>query len=112
VTLFVPPDVARFTLNGDLILTAGLGRAVAAALGDRNAVLLVHHGIVTTGPDVATAVVTALLLERACRNQLRAMAAGGPATWSDDTEAISKREHCYDDALIHQAWEYLVRRVS
>lgn len=111
-TLFVPPDVARFTKTGDLILTRELGEAVAQALGDRNALLLVNHGIVTAGPDVPTAVMTAILLERACRMQLSALAAGGPAAWSSDEEALSKREHCYGPELLRQAWDYLVRRLD
>jgi L-fuculose-phosphate aldolase len=108
-TLFVPPDIARFTKTGDLILTRELGADVAAAIGDRNALLLVNHGIVTVGPDVATAVMTAVLLERACRMQLRAMAAGELRRWSDDEEALSKRAHCYGPELLRQAWDYLVR---
>jgi len=111
-TLFVPPDVARFTKTGDLILTPALGADVAAAIADRNALLLVNHGIVTAGPDVPTAVITAVLLERACRMQLSAMAAGEPRRWSDDDEALSKREHCYGPELVRQAWDYLGRRVS
>lgn len=111
-TLFVPPDVARFTQTGDLILTRALGEAVSDALGDRNAALLVHHGIVTVGVDVETATMTAILLERACRTQLLAMSAGGPATWSPDEESLRKREHCYSEELLHQAWDYLVRRIS
>jgi ribulose-5-phosphate 4-epimerase/fuculose-1-phosphate aldolase len=110
--LFVPPDVARFTETGDLILTAQLGRAVAATLGDRNACLLVNHGIVVAAPDVPTAAVTAYLLDRACRMQLTAMAAGGWATWSSPAESLSKREHCYPDPLLQGAWEYLVRRLG
>jgi L-ribulose-5-phosphate 4-epimerase len=111
-TLFVPPDIRRFELTGDLILTPELGRALADELGERNVVLLVDHGIVTVGPDVPTAVVTAILLERACRMQLRAMAAGELRRWSDDDEALTKRAHCYSPALLRQAWEYLVRRVD
>jgi ribulose-5-phosphate 4-epimerase/fuculose-1-phosphate aldolase len=111
-TLFVPPAVARFEQTGDLILTAELGRDVAAALGDRNALMLVNHGIVTVGPDVATAVMGAVLLSRACRIQLTAMSAGGWATWSDDAEALSKRGHCYPPQLLAQAWAYLVRRLD
>jgi L-fuculose-phosphate aldolase len=111
-TLFVPPDVARFDRTGDLILTPALGAEVAGALEERNAVLLVNHGVVTVGPDVATAVVTALLLERACRVQLAAMAAGDLRRWSSDEEARAKREHCYPPALLHQAWEYLVRNLD
>ncbi len=111
-TLFVPPDIARFTDTGDLILTAELGSDVAAALGDRNALLLVNHGIVTVGVDVALAVMTALLLERACAMQLRAGEAGELAHWSSDEEAISKRDHCYSDDLLQQAFDYLVRRLD
>lgn len=111
-TLFVPPDLARFARTADLILTPELGRAVARELGDRNAVLLVNHGIVTVGPDVPTAVMTAVLLERACRIQLSAMAAGKLARWSDDEEAITKRAHCYSAEQLELAWAYLVRTVN
>lgn len=111
-TLFVPPDLARFTRTGDLILTPDLGRAVADALGEREAVLLENHGIVTVGPDVPTAVMTAILLERACRAQLVAMAAGPLDRWSSDEEARAKREHCYPPPLLQQAWDYLVRRLD
>jgi ribulose-5-phosphate 4-epimerase/fuculose-1-phosphate aldolase len=111
-TLFVPPELARFTKTGDLILTPALGADVADALGDRNALLLVNHGILTVGPDVPTAVMCAVLLARACRIQLTAMSAGGWATWSDDREALSKRGHCYPPELLAQAWAYLVRQLD
>jgi L-fuculose-phosphate aldolase len=111
-TLFVPPDIARFTETGDLILTRALGRKVAAALGERNALFLVNHGIVTVGPDVPTAVLTALLLERACRMQLVASSAGELVRWSSDDEALAKRDHCYPPELLAQAWAYLVRRLG
>jgi ribulose-5-phosphate 4-epimerase/fuculose-1-phosphate aldolase len=107
--LFVPPDIARFTETTDLILTRELGERVAATLGDRNACFLVNHGIVVAGPDVPTAVVTAHLLDSACRMQLTAMAAGTPSAWSSPEESLAKREHCYSEALLRGAWEYLVR---
>jgi L-fuculose-phosphate aldolase len=110
--LFVPPDLARFTDTGDLVLTAELGRRVAAVLGDRNACLLVNHGILVAAPDVPTATVTAYLLDRACRMQLTVMAAGGEATSSSPEESLAKRAHCYPDQLLHDAWEYLVRRLD
>ncbi|HWJ45824.1 MAG TPA: class II aldolase/adducin family protein, partial [Gaiellaceae bacterium] len=108
-TLFVPPDIVRFTKTGDLILTAGLGADVAAVVGERNAALLVNHGIVTCGPDVVTAVMYAVFLERACRTNLRALAGGGPKRWSSDDEALAKREHVYS---FQQAWDYLARRLE
>jgi ribulose-5-phosphate 4-epimerase/fuculose-1-phosphate aldolase len=110
--LFVPPDLARFTGTADLILTAELGQQVAAALGDRNACMLVNHGVVVAAADVPTATVTAYLLDRACRMQLTAMAAGGWASWSAPEESLSKRGHCYSEPMLQGAWEYLVRRLD
>ncbi len=111
-TLFVPPDIARFTRTGDLIVTPELGQAVAAAIGGRNALLLVNHGIVTVGSDVPRAVMTALLLERACAMQFRAVQGGEIRHWSSDDEALAKRERCYSDRLLREAWDYLVRRLD
>lgn len=111
-TLFVPPDVARFSRTGDLILTRELGAGLAAALGRRNAALMVNHGIVVVGEDIRTAVVSTILLDRACRMMLDVLAVGGAKHWSSDEEALAKREHCYPDALITQAWEYLRRTLA
>lgn len=110
-TFFVPPAIARFTVTGDLILTRQLGRELAAALGDRNAALMVNHGVVVAAADVPTAVIATVLLDRACRAQLQVMAAGGAKHWSSEEESLAKREHCYPAALIQQAWDYLVRRL-
>lgn len=108
-TLFVPPDIARFTETGDLITTRGLGEALAGSLGARNAALMVHHGIVTAGASAQQAVALAILLERACRKQLLAMAAGELASWSSDEEALAKRAHVYAPEMI---WSYLVRKIT
>jgi L-fuculose-phosphate aldolase len=106
--LFVPPELARFTKTGNLIRTHELGRDLAATVGDRNAALMVHHGLVACGPDVKTAVFHAVFLERACRMNMRALAAGGPETWSSDEEALAKRD-VYSPQL---AWDYLARCVE
>jgi len=107
-TLFVPPDVARFTETGDLVTTPELGRALAATVRDRNAALMVHHGIVTCGADLPNAVFNAVFLERACRTNMRVLAAGGAKTWSSDDEALAKREHVYS---AQAAWDYVARRL-
>lgn len=107
--LFAAPEVPRFTGTADLIMTRELGRAVAATLGDANAVFLVNHGIVTVGPDIQTATVTAILLEQACAQQLRTNAFGGSPTWSDSVESASKREHIYNPRALSSVWDYLRR---
>lgn len=111
-TLFTPPSVPRYTETTDLIRTAELGAGVAEALGDRNAVFLVNHGIVTVGPDVQTATITALLLEEACEQQLRTMGYGGIAAWTDDAEALEKRERIYSPKALERVWEYLLRKLD
>jgi L-ribulose-5-phosphate 4-epimerase len=108
-TLSVPPDVARFTETGDLVTTPQLGEALARTVGDRNAALMVHHGIVACGGDLPTAVFNAVFLERACRTNMRTLMAGGPKTWSSDEEALAKREHVY---VAQAAWDYLARRLG
>jgi hypothetical protein len=54
----------------------------------------------------------AVLLERACRTQLMALAAGGPRVWSDPAEAELKREQAWNLAQRHAGWEYLVRTAT
>jgi ribulose-5-phosphate 4-epimerase/fuculose-1-phosphate aldolase len=106
---FVNPDVPRFTQTGDLIRTAGLGASLAAALGDANGVLIPGHGLVTVGEDLAAAVMHAAMLDRACRVQLSAIAAGGPARWSSDAETESKRKW-WREGQIAAGYAYLVRK--
>jgi L-fuculose-phosphate aldolase len=109
---FVPPEVPRFTRTADLILTAELGGQVAAELGQAPAMFLVNHGIVAVGKDLPTAVVTAVLLERACQQQLLTHGFGGWPVWSGPAEALSKRQHIYSDGALRHVWEYLVRRLA
>ncbi|WP_414941701.1 class II aldolase/adducin family protein [Amycolatopsis sp. cmx-11-51] len=109
---FCQPQLPRFTDTGALIDTGGLGQALAHRLGDADAILIPHHGAVTVGPDPQTAVMYAVLLERACRTQLLAAAAGGPATWSDETETRHKREQVWPPAQIEAGWNYLLRQAK
>jgi ribulose-5-phosphate 4-epimerase/fuculose-1-phosphate aldolase len=99
----------RFTVTGALIATRDLGAALAQELGDAPAILMPNHGAATVGPDPATAVMYAVLLERACRTQLMAMAAGGPVTWSDATEAAFKRTQVWNPQQLDAGWRYLIR---
>jgi ribulose-5-phosphate 4-epimerase/fuculose-1-phosphate aldolase len=108
---FVPPQVPRFTQTADLILTQELGRSLALTLGDARAIFLVNHGLVAVGPTLQAATVAAVLLERACAQQLLTHAAGGWPTWSAPEESMSKRGHIYHDAAVSGVWDYLVRRL-
>ncbi len=107
-TNFVPPDVPRFTETSDLIVTPQLGKAVARTLGDRPAVFLVNHGIVTAGESVEEAAVNALLLDKIARAQL--MTPGGvPRVWTSDEEALVKRKRIYNPQALTSRWAYYQR---
>ena len=110
--LFCDPPIPRFTRTGALIATAELGVALAETLGDTNACLMPNHGAVTAGPDAATAVMHAVLLERACRTQLMAMAAGDPKAWSDSAEAEFKRAQVWNPAQVQAGFQYLARKAE
>ncbi|RJQ69962.1 class II aldolase/adducin family protein [Pseudonocardiaceae bacterium YIM PH 21723] len=107
---FALPPVPRFTRTGSLIKNDELGTALADTIGDGPGCLIPQHGIVTVGPDLATSVMRAMLLDRACAQQLRAMAAGGPAVWSDDEELRLKQAEVWPPAQIKAGYEYLLRQ--
>lgn len=108
--LFVPPDVPRFTVTTDLILTAELGDAVAKTVGPGWVALLENHGLVAAGETVGDACVRAVLLDKAARMQL--LTAGREQAWTRDGEALRKREHIYHPRAMASIWAYLVRRLG
>lgn len=54
-------NCARYVPGGQ---HANLGRAVAASIGDVNAVLLANHGVITCGRDLDEAFVTSQIVEK------------------------------------------------
>jgi ribulose-5-phosphate 4-epimerase/fuculose-1-phosphate aldolase len=108
-SLFSYPDVPRFTLTGGLIRSRDLGQALADALGPAPACLMPQHGLVAVGPDMPAAVMTAVLLDRACRTQLTAMAAGPLARWGSEEDTVAKRADVWSPGQLHAGWDYLVR---
>jgi L-fuculose-phosphate aldolase len=111
-SLFSYPDVPRFTLTGGLISSNQLGQALADALGPAPACLMPQHGLVAVGEDVPAAVMTAVLLDRACRTQLTAMAAGEVARWGSEEDTVAKRDVVWSRSQLRAGWEYLLRRFA
>lgn len=90
---------------------ADQGRAYAAGLGRGKALLLKHHGVLVTGASVRDAVVSALELERSCRVQLLAMAAGslhhiGPG------EIAECKKFLASERAVELNWAYQLRRLA
>jgi L-fuculose-phosphate aldolase len=66
------------------------GEVISAALGDKKAVLLAHHGQVVAGASIEEACSLAILIERAAKLQLAAMAAG---TVKELPEQLAREAH-------------------
>lgn len=111
-TMFVPPDVPRYTRTAELIESVDMGQEVAATIGQEAACLLVNHGIVTAGADVREAVIRAVVLERAAHQQMLACAFGEIDRSSPDDEALRKRATVWSDAQVGAMWAYLERRLA
>ncbi len=111
-TMFVPPDVPRYTRTAELIVSSPMGHEVAETIGDRPACLLVNHGIVTAGAGVREAVVRAVLLERAAHQQMLTAAFGGVERSSPYDEALRKRATVWSEAQVGAMWAYLERRLA
>jgi ribulose-5-phosphate 4-epimerase/fuculose-1-phosphate aldolase len=71
-------DHALFDDFSGVVLETTEGQRIAQALGQRKAVILRNHGILTAGPSVAAAAWWYIALENACHTQLLAEAVGTP----------------------------------
>ncbi|MEV1295707.1 class II aldolase/adducin family protein [Pseudonocardia sp. NPDC049635] len=109
---FLTPDIPRYTDSGNLVRDDHMGARLAETLGDAAGALMPAHGFVVVGESLAVAVLRAVLLERACRNHLQALAVGGPARWSDDAEVTAKRELVWATSQYDAGYEYLLRRAA
>jgi L-fuculose-phosphate aldolase len=102
--------VPIFSETTDLITDQPRGKAVAKTLGDKGALILRNHGIVTAGSTIEHAVFLAIKLERACRIQLLAENAGGPKLFVKEEELAAKRARTNRGDSQGNAFSYLVRR--
>ena len=104
--------VPVFDETTDLITTQARGQAVARTLGDKRALILRNHGIVTCAPSIEEAVWVALKLERACRVQMLAEAAGGPKLLVRQEDLEKKGRWANRKDLHTNVFNYLVRRAA
>jgi L-fuculose-phosphate aldolase len=102
--------VPIFSETTDLIISQERGRAVARCLAGHPALILRNHGIVTAGHCIEEAVWLALKLERACRVQLLAEAAGGPKLLAEGEDLKKKSGRANRSDLHTNVFNYLVRR--
>ena len=77
-------DHAVFDDYTGVVMETSEGGRIAAALGDRKAVILRNHGLLTVGDTVDQAVWWFIAMDRSCQAQLLAQAAGKPVPISHE----------------------------
>ena len=98
----------------DLILTQMLGEGVAAALGEKPAILLRGNGQVTVGKTIPEAVVMAIYLEEAADMLYGALQIGKPVFLSPEESATREKE-TLSPIDLERAWNFFkssIRRKS
>ena len=76
-------DHALFDDYTGVVLDIEEGKRIAHALGERKAVILRNHGLLTVGHTVDEAAFWFIAMDRACQSQLLAEAAGTPVLIAD-----------------------------
>ncbi len=89
ITLGGAVEVAQYGASA----SQSLADNAVAALGDRAAVLLQHHGAIGVGADLEEAVAVVELVERVARVRILSMQVGSPRALSD--EIVAKEQAVY-----------------
>lgn len=106
---FLAPNVPIFEIRNAggmtnmLVGNAQLGKALAAALGDRPVALMRGHGDVIVAPKLSLAVFRAIYTEVNARLQAQAVALGGPITFLEPEEAA--KSAAVNEQVHLRAWE-------
>lgn len=100
-----------FRESPERVATVALGRAIAGRLGGAKALLIQHHGMVAVGPDMPTAVGTAIFLERAIQSQALA-AQFGPLVPLEAHWTKRLAESTPYARLIAHEWAACLRRLG
>ena len=88
------------------------GELISNALGDKRAILLAHHGQLSTGKNIEEATILAYNFEHAARLQLLAMAAG-EIRELEHTPAKDAHDFMLKDSIIYAVFLYQARlRIS
>jgi ribulose-5-phosphate 4-epimerase/fuculose-1-phosphate aldolase len=85
-------DHALFNDYSGVVLELSEGARIAAALGDKRAVILQNHGFLTVGCTVESAAFSYVAMERAAQSQILAESIGGPRKLSPEIAERTRRQ--------------------
>jgi len=87
------------------------GEIISAGLGNKHAVLLANHGMLTAGRSLQEATFLAVFMERMARLQLNAQVVGGAKPVNQE-EAIRARDFLRSDRIMNITFDAWARRVE
>nr|WP_290228223.1 class II aldolase/adducin family protein [Trichocoleus desertorum] len=85
-------DHALFDDYTGVVLDPAEGRRIAQSLGEKKALILRNHGLLTVGHTVDEAAWWFITMDRSCQVQLMAEAAGNPIPIDPENAAIAQRQ--------------------
>jgi len=85
-------DHALFDDYTGVVLDTSEGRRIARTLGDKKAIILRNHGLLTVGRSVDEAAYWFIALERSCHAQLLAEAAGKPVKIDPENARLTRSQ--------------------
>lgn len=101
---------ALFDDYSGVVLESSEGDRIAAALGDKPAIILKNHGLLTTGQSVEAAIWRYLSMENACQTQLLAEAAGAPQPMTPEVARLTRSQigdECTAYCSFQPYWEWI-----
>ncbi|WP_329313502.1 class II aldolase/adducin family protein [Streptomyces sp. NBC_01262] len=104
-------DHALFDAYTGVVVDEAEARRIAGALGPHKAVILRNHGLLTVGDSVDAAAWWFMTMERACRTQLMAKAAGKPVRIGHE-DAMRTREQIGNDLVAWINYQPVYERVA
>jgi ribulose-5-phosphate 4-epimerase/fuculose-1-phosphate aldolase len=105
-------DHAVFDDYTGVVYATGEGDRIANVLGDRKAVILRNHGLLTTGRTVDEAVWWFITMDRSCQSQLLAEAAGQPVRVGHENALTTRSQVGSHEAGWFQfqpLWDWITR---
>jgi ribulose-5-phosphate 4-epimerase/fuculose-1-phosphate aldolase len=105
-------DHALFDDFTGVVLELSEGRRIAATIGEKKAIILRNHGLITVGHSVEEAAFWFIALERSCQAQLLADAAGKPVKIDREAALLTRSQVGSHDAGLFQfqpLYEKIVR---
>lgn len=105
-------DHGVYTEYTGIVIDEDQGAAIVEALGDKRALILTNHGLLTTGESVEQALIDMIDMERTCRVNLTAMATGRPLKPVPPESARQSRSVLTQSARYPFQWAAMVRALN